>query len=166
MVKSKSNRYIVHPNEIDLKNVLVDIPEIRNHIPQRFEMEMLSAIVFADSESMRCAGRRNVTGDDFWVRGHMPGMPLMPGVLMCEAAGQLASYFTQKYDLLGGDFVVLGGIDKVRFRGTVVPGDCLVLACELIKIRRGRMVTCRFQGIVGERIVMEGELKGVPFANP
>ena len=50
----------------------------------------------------------------------------------------------------------------VRFRDPVLPGDRLIVMCALDKIRRGRMVICRFQGIVGENIVVEGILKGIP----
>ena len=53
----------------------------------------------------------------------MPGYPLMPGVVMCEAAAQLSSYFAVKYDLLGCDVIGLGGIENVRFRGSVFPGQ-------------------------------------------
>ncbi len=63
-------------------------------------MEQINAVVLEDCERAICVGYKDVRDDEFWVSGHMPGMPLMPGVLMCEAAAQLASYFTQKYDLL------------------------------------------------------------------
>ena len=59
----------------------------------------------------------------------MPGMPLMPGVVMCEAAAQMCSYHSQRHNLLGAEMVGFGGMDDVRFRGTVVPGDRLVVAC-------------------------------------
>jgi 3-hydroxymyristoyl/3-hydroxydecanoyl-(acyl carrier protein) dehydratase len=74
----------------------------------------------------------------------------------------LCGYFTQKYDLLGVPMVGFGGLDDVRFRDVVVPGDRLVLACQLIKLRRHRMIVSRFEGHVGNRMVVEGELKGVP----
>ena len=93
-------------------------------------MEQLTAIVFDDVERGICVGYKDVSPHEFWVRGHMPGMPLMPGVIMCEAAAQLCSYHVQKHNLLGAEMVGFGGLDDVRFRGTVVPGDRLVIACE------------------------------------
>ena len=57
-------------------------------------MEQLTAIVHVDPEKHLVAGYKDVGNDEFWVRGHMPGYPLMPGVLMCEAAAQLCSYYT------------------------------------------------------------------------
>ena len=147
---------------IDLNQVCADIDTIRKYNPQRFEMEHLTAIVHEDSEHFRCVGYKDTTPDEFWVRGHMPGMPLMPGVIMLEAIAQMCSYFVQKYDLLGAAMVGFGGLEDVRFRDPVVPGDRLYLLCELEKVRRGRMIVSRFQGVVGDRVVVEGVLKGIP----
>ena len=61
------------------------------------------------------------------MRGHMPGYPLLPGVLMCEAAAQLCSCYIVTSGLLEGDFIGFGGMENVRFRGPVRPGDRLVL---------------------------------------
>ncbi len=154
--------YIVDPAEVDFDNVLADIEEIRKYNPQRFEMEQLTAIVYTDTEEMVCAGYKDVTDKEFWVAGHMPGMPLMPGIVMCEAAAQVCSYVTQRFDLLGAEMVGFGGLEDVRFRGPVRPGDRLLIACQRTKVRRGRMIVCRFQGTVGDAIVVDGCIKGVP----
>lgn len=154
--------YIVDPNSLDFGNIIADIDEIRRHNAQRFEMEQLTAVIFEDREKFRCAGFKDVTNDEFWVRGHMPGMPLMPGVVMLEAVAQLCSYFAHKYDLLGEGMVGFGGLEEVRFRDPVLPGTRLVLMCELLKARRNRMIVCRFQGLVGLNIAVEGILKGIP----
>ena len=92
----------------------------------------------------------------------MPGMPLMPGVLMCEAAAQLASYFVQKNDILGCEMVGFGGLDGVRFRGAVRPGDRLVIQCKQKRVRRGAIVLCDFMGFVNENLVVEGSIRGIP----
>ena len=89
-------------------------------------------------------------------------MPLLPGVLMCEAAAQMCSYFTVKYDFLGTKMVGFGGLDEVRFRDPVFPGNRLVMVSQMLKLRRGAMVVCRFQGFVGQSLVVEGQIKGVP----
>lgn len=146
----------------DLSRVTADIEVIRKYNPQRFEMEQLTAIVMEDTEHHRCIGFRDTDENEFWVRGHMPGMPLMPGVIMCEAAAQLASYYTQRHDLLGSEMVGFGGLEEVRFRDPVRPGDRLYIAIELLKARRGRMIICQFQGFMEDRIVVEGKIKGIP----
>ncbi len=148
-------------SEYDVNHVIADQDEIRRYNLQRFEMEQLTAVVYADTTRGICAGYKDLTDDEFWVRGHMPNVPLMPGVMMCETAAQLSSYFAQKYDLLGCKVVGLGGLEEVRFRGTVVPGDRLVVVVERLKVRRNAMILCRFQGFVSESLVVEGKIMGI-----
>ena len=146
----------------DVDQPIADIEEIRKYNPQRHEMEQLTAVLYEDLENHCCAAVKDLTDSEFWVRGHMPGMPLMPGVVMLEAVAQLSSYFTQKYDLLGSEMVGFGGLDSVRFRGVVSPGDRLILLVKMVKTRRGRMIVADFQGIVGDTVVLEGTLRGIP----
>lgn len=153
---------IVELSKLDFDNPIADIEDIRAKNPQRFEMEQLTAIVYEDNDKHICVGYKDISKDEFWVRGHMPGMPLMPGVVMLEAAAQLCSYYVQKHDMLGSPMVGFGGLEDVRFRDPVVPGSRLILMCELSKIRRGRMLVSRFQGVVGEAIAVEGVIKGIP----
>jgi 3-hydroxyacyl-[acyl-carrier-protein] dehydratase len=89
-------------------------------------------------------------------------MALMPGVVMLESIAQLCSFVTQRYDLLGAEIVGFGGLEDVRFRGLVLPGDRLIVMCKLEKVRRGKMIVCRFQAVVKDQIVVEGNLKGIP----
>jgi 3-hydroxyacyl-[acyl-carrier-protein] dehydratase len=153
---------IVDLSTIDFNNVVADIDEIRKYNRQRFEMEQLTAVVYVDTERHICVGYKDLSHDEFWVRGHIPSMPLMPGVVMLEAAAQMCSYYVQKQNLLGAEMVGFGGLEDVRFRDPVLPGSRLVLMSQLIKARRGRMLVSRFQGVVGESVVVEGVLKGVP----
>ena len=127
-------------------------------------MEQLTAIVFDDPKTNTCVGYRDLTHDEFWVSGHMPGSPLMPGVMMCEAAAQVCTYHSHRHDLLGCELMGFGGLDEVRFRGIVVPGNRLVLACRVIGVRRNRMITFEFQGFVDTRLICEGQIRGVPLS--
>ncbi|HEX6962799.1 MAG TPA: 3-hydroxyacyl-ACP dehydratase FabZ family protein [Lacipirellula sp.] len=156
-----ANDLIVDPAHLDLDRVVADIKEIRRWIPQRDAMEQLTAIVLDDVERHICVGYRDLADSEFWVSGHMPGFPLMPGVIMCEAAAQVLSYHVQRNDLSGVDVVGFGGIDNVKFRGVVRPGDRLVVAVQTTKHRRGRLVACRFQEFVGESLVCEGQITGI-----
>ena len=153
---------ILDPATLDFSNIIADQAEIRKYNPQRFEMEQITAIIHEDTTRQVCVGYKDVTLDEFWVRGHMPNMPLMPGVMMLEAAAQMCSYFSQKYDLLGAAMVGFGGLEEVRFRDPVIPGDRLVLMCEMTRLRRGRIVVTKFQGFVRNSMVVEGVLKGIP----
>lgn len=153
---------ILDPSTLDLSKIVADAETIRKYNPQRFEMEQLTAIVYEELENHICAGYKDISYDEFWVRGHMPNMPLMPGVVMLEAAAQMCSYFSQKHDLLGAAMVGFGGLEDVRFRDPVIPGDRLVLVCQMTKLRRGRIVVTKFQGFVKDSIAVEGVLKGIP----
>jgi 3-hydroxyacyl-[acyl-carrier-protein] dehydratase len=153
---------IVDFSEYDLSRVLADQAEIRRYNPQRHEMEQLTAVVYEDAQRYAAAGYKDITDHEFWVRGHMPGMPVMPGVVMCEAAAQLCNYMTMKYDLLGAKMVGFGGLDEVRFRDPVVPGDRLVVCVALLRARRGAIVVSRFQEFVRQSLVCEGIIKGIP----
>ncbi|MGA2799306.1 MAG: beta-hydroxyacyl-ACP dehydratase [Thermoguttaceae bacterium] len=150
---------ILEFSEYDLNDVVADIEEIRLYNPQRYEMEQLTAICYEDLVHNVCVGYKDLRQDEFWVRGHMPNMPLMPGVIMCEAAAQLASYYSHKYKLMEG-VIGFGGLDDVRFRGVCRPGDRFVIVSRLLKLRRSLM-TCEFQCFVGRDMVCEGILKGI-----
>ena len=154
---------IVDLASIDFSNIVADLDEIRRHNPQRDAMEQLTAIVLDDPERQICVGYRDLADEgEFWHSGHMPGIPLMPGVIMCEVAAQVCSFHSHRHDLLGCDVMGFGGLDNVRFRGIVHPGDRLTVACQVTNVRRGRMVAARFQGFVGESRACEGEIRGVP----
>jgi 3-hydroxyacyl-[acyl-carrier-protein] dehydratase len=153
---------ILDPSEYDLDHVIADIEVIRRHNPQRFEMEQLTAIVYDNRERGICVGYKDVTDDEFWVRGHMPGMPLMPGVIMCEAAAQLCCFHVERHQLMDGKMMGFGGLDEVRFRGTVVPGDRLVIVSEKLQLRPGAMIRSRFQCFVRDQLVCEGQIRGIP----
>jgi 3-hydroxyacyl-[acyl-carrier-protein] dehydratase len=149
-------------SKLDFSRPLYDIDAIRRINPQRNQMEHLTAIVYMDTEGHGLVGYKDVGEDEFWVAGHMPGYPLMPGVIMCEAAAQLASFYSQKTKLVGGDFVGFGGMDEVRFRLPVYPKTRLVLAAKLKQLRPNRMAIFDFQGIVNSDIVFTGQMMGVP----
>ncbi|OYV84519.1 MAG: beta-hydroxyacyl-ACP dehydratase, partial [Planctomycetia bacterium 21-64-5] len=105
---------IIDVSQLDYNRVIADLDTIRRYNPQRYEMEQLTAIVYEDVEGKLGVGYKDVRADEFWARGHMPGMPIMPGVMLCECAAQLCSYLSQKYDLLGADVLGFGGMDQVR----------------------------------------------------
>ncbi|OHB70872.1 MAG: beta-hydroxyacyl-ACP dehydratase [Planctomycetes bacterium RBG_13_63_9] len=153
------NPPILDFSEYDLENVVADVEEIRRYNAQRHEMEQLTAVCYEDHQRHIVVGYRDLGPDEFWARGHMPGMPLMPGVIMCEAAAQLASYYTQRYGLMDG-MVGFGGLEQVRFRGVVRPGDRFVIVNRLLKVRRV-IITCEFQCFVDRNLVCEGILKGI-----
>lgn len=154
---------VVHldPARLDTTHVLADAEAIQRVNPQRFEMLQLTAIVHVDPLNHIFAGYKDVGGDEFWARGHMPDYPLFPGVLMCEAAAQLCSYYIVTQGVLEGDFVGFGGMENVRFRGRVHPGDRLVLIAKAKRVDRRKSVF-DVQGFVGSTMVFHADIMGVP----
>jgi 3-hydroxyacyl-[acyl-carrier-protein] dehydratase len=152
---------LIDPAATDTSHVLVDREGIARHNPQRFEMIQLTAINYVDSENKLVVGYKDVGADEFWVRGHMPDYPLMPGVLMCEAAAQLSSFLCGQVKIQKEGFIAFGGMEDVRFRGQVRPGDRLVLVAKALRLHR-RHTMFDSQGFVGPNMVYHGRIIGVP----
>lgn len=146
---------------IDLNTVLYGPDEIRKYNPQRDLFEMLDAISWVDGPAGRIAGYKDVKDSEFWVPGHIPGRPLFPGVLQIELAAQVSSFFTGK--IMGWEgFLGFGGVDEVRFRQQVTPGNRLHVIAER-QWARHRRVNCKTQGIVNGALVFEATITGVQF---
>ena len=160
------NAPLVDFSEFDISKPIATREQIEAINPHRFEMALLDGILFEEVETKRIVGYRDVPEDEFWVRGHMPGMPLMPGVIMCECAAQLSSYFAIKNKIVGDGIIGLGGLDDVRCRGPVKPGDRFVMMIQATKIRKGALFLCDFQGFIDEKLVVDGVIKGVPLPDP
>jgi 3-hydroxyacyl-[acyl-carrier-protein] dehydratase len=152
----------IDPTTLDLSKPIAGIDQIRTVLPHRFEMEMLTAIVLLDPAHKRIVGYKDLTPNDFWVRGHMPGYPLFPGVLMCEAAAQLCCYYNVSLKVNDpGVLMGLGGIEEARFHRPVRPGERLVLIGTGIKVHR-RLTRFRTVGYVGAEKAFETLVIGVP----
>jgi len=149
------------PAGLDLNRVVADQEAIRRVNLQRFELEQLNAIVYIDPTQHLIVGYKDVRPDEFWVRGHMPGYPLLPGILMCEAAAQLCSYYTASQSVVQGDFIGFGGMDNVHFRSPVRPGERLVLVGKALKLHR-RQTLFNCQGFVGTTMVFDADILGMP----
>jgi len=151
---------LVDLDSIDLEHVLMEPEEIRKYNPHRYEMEQLSGVLHLDRDAGRIVAFKEVRDDEFWVRGHIPGRPLLPGVLMVEAAAQMCSLY---YKVVQEDsrFLGFGGMDGVKFRGQVAPGDRLILLGRVREIR-SRRACFDTQGIVNGRLVMEARITGMP----
>lgn len=152
-------QFIFDISEIDLDTVLFDQQEIRKMNPQRGAMEHLDAVIWCDPVAQRILGKKIVREDEFWVPGHIPGRPLLPGVIMIEAAAQLACFYTKYYLKMDG-FIGFGGTGETKFRAEVRPGMTLYLLTHHTWTRHGRVGSI-VQGVVNGQLAFETSIVGV-----
>jgi 3-hydroxyacyl-[acyl-carrier-protein] dehydratase len=153
---------LVDLTTIDLSRPVLDEDELRSLLPHREEFQMVDAIVHLDPVKGVVVGVKEWSAEPWWARGHVPGRPLLPGVLMVEGAAQTASVLIKK---AGGwpaeRFIGLAGLEGVRFRGAVVPPARIHYVASSLSVST-RMARVPAQCLLGARIVMEMELLGVP----
>ena len=139
------------------KSIVLDILEIQKVLPHRYPFLLVDRIV--DLVPMkRVVGIKNVTMNEPFFQGHFPGYPVMPGVLILEAMAQTGGFLLLNTENdPSGKLVYFTGINKVKFRKPVVPGDQLRFEVEFLKLRRN---ICKMKGLafVDDRMVCEAEL--------
>ena len=114
---------------------MLDKEGIKNIIPQRDPFLMIDEVEeFVPGES--CTAYKNVSEDEYYFKGHFPGNPIMPGVLIVESLAQTGAVAILSMEENKGRNALFGGIDKLRFKKQVVPGDRLKLEVKIIK-RKG-----------------------------
>jgi 3-hydroxyacyl-[acyl-carrier-protein] dehydratase len=133
------------------------IEEIQQLLPHRYPFALVDRII--DFVPAKLAvGIKNVTFNEPHFQGHFPGKPIMPGVLIVEAMAQVGGVvLTQMADVQGGLFM-FAGIDGVRFRRPVVPGDQLVMTVELLSVKGRRFGKMRGRAEVNGQLACEGDL--------
>lgn len=135
---------------------MLDSREIQKIIPHRYPFLLVDRIIELE-EGKRAVGIKNVTINEPFFIGHFPQYPVMPGVLIMEALAQVGAVALLKMPQFEGKIGFLAGLEEVRFRRQVVPGDVLRLEVELIKLR-GTIGKGVGRAYVGEELAAEGEL--------
>ena len=115
---------------------MLDARQIQEIIPHRYPMLLVDRILELEP-GVRAVGVKNVSHGDAFFVGHFPGYPVMPGVLIVEALAQVGAVALLRMPEYRGKLAFFAGIDGVRFKRPVVPGDVLRLEVELGKLRRG-----------------------------
>jgi 3-hydroxyacyl-[acyl-carrier-protein] dehydratase len=146
---------------IDLDHVRVTREKIYETLPHAYEFQLLDGLLYMDEQRNTAVAYHDVSEDAFWVRGHLPGRPLFPGILMIEAAAHLASFMASRLSQYSGRFLGLAGVGNARFRDTVLPGTRLHILASPIEIKARRMIWAT-QGVVDGRLVFEAEICGMP----
>jgi len=146
-------------SRIDPDQVLYSRDDIYGVLPQQFEFRQLDAICYHDPVERIAVAVREVREDEWWTRGHVPGMPIFPGVLMLEAVAQLSAYVCKYIDGFEG-MIAYGGIDDCKFRGAVVPPARLLLLCREAE-NRSRRIVCETQALLDGTLVFEARITGL-----
>lgn len=134
---------------------MFDVEEIQAVLPHRYPFLLVDRILEMEP-GKRAVGLKSVTFNESFFQGHFPGHPVMPGVLVLEAMAQVGGVLLLSMTGNEGKLAYFGGIDKVRFRKPVVPGDQLITEVELLK-NRGGIGKVRVTGRVDRHVVCEGE---------
>ncbi len=142
----------------------LDALQIQLIIPHRYPFLLVDRIIDLEA-GKRAVGIKNVTMGDGFFQGHFPGYPVMPGVLIVEAMAQVGAVALLLLPEYQGQMAFFAGIDKVRFKRQVKPGDTLHLKIELGQLRRGFGTGSGTATVDGE-IACRGELMFALAPNP
>ncbi|NPE21653.1 3-hydroxyacyl-[acyl-carrier-protein] dehydratase FabZ [Fusibacter sp. A1] len=136
--------------------MILEAKDIQKIIPHRYPFLLVDRIIELEA-GVKAVGIKNVTVNEPFFPGHFPGNPIMPGVLQVEALAQVGAVALLSQDEFKGKLAVFAGIDNLRFKKQVLPGDTLRLEVEIVSIRRnigkGNAVA-----YVGDKVACKGEI--------
>lgn len=133
------------------------VEEIQQLLPHRYPFALVDRII-EYVPGKKAVGIKNVTFNEPHFPGHIPNRPLMPGVLMVEAMAQVGGVILMQLPDMEGKFFAFAGIDKIRFRRPVTPGDQLIMTVELLSLKRKRIAKMQGRGEVDGQLAVQGEM--------
>ena len=134
----------------------LDIVQIKALLPHRYPFLLVDRVLEMEP-GVRAVGYKNLTANEEFFNGHFPFKPIMPGVLMLEALAQLGCLCVLSREEFRGSLMVFAGVDNVKFRTMVVPGDRLDMEIVLTKMRPP-IGKARVVAKVADKIACEGEI--------
>lgn len=135
---------------------IIDVNRIREIIPHRYPFLLVDRITYLDP-GIKAIGYKNITSNEPFFQGHFPGNPIMPGVLIIEALAQLGCVAMLIKEEYKGMIGLFAGIDGVRFKKPVIPGDKLILQVELLKLK-GPIGKFKAEARVDDQLAAEAEV--------
>jgi 3-hydroxyacyl-[acyl-carrier-protein] dehydratase len=135
----------------------LDIKEILKHLPHRYPFLLVDRILEGE-KNKSLVGLKNVSANEPFFQGHFPSEPIMPGVLILEGMAQVGGILAYHSlpDMIGSKLIYFAGIDKVRFRKPVVPGDQLIFEMVVLK-HKGKIWKMEGKAKVEDEVVAEAE---------
>lgn len=155
--EESNSQIAANPANPATANTVLTVEEIQELLPHRYPFALVDRII-EYVPGQRAVGIKNVTFNEPHFQGHFPGRSLMPGVLIVEAMAQVGGVVLTQLPELEGGLFLFAGIDKVRFRRPVVPGDRLIMTVELLYVKRRRFGKMQAKAEVDGQLVSEGEL--------
>ncbi len=138
------------------KKVIFDIDEIKKILPHRYPFLLVDKVIeFEEGKFIRAV--KNVTVNEIFFNGHFPEYPVMPGVLIVEALAQTGAILILKTLKKEGQIAFFAGIDKLRFKKQVRPGDQLILEVTPTKIK-GSVGKAKAEAYVDGELAVSGEI--------
>lgn len=136
---------------------ILSVEQIQQLLPHRYPFALVDRIIEYVPGKL-AVGIKNVTVNEPHFQGHFPQRPIMPGVLIVEAMAQVGGVVLTQLEEMDGSLFVFAGMDKVRFRRQVVPGDQLIMTVELLCVKRRRFGKMQARAEVDSQLAAEGEL--------
>ena len=136
---------------------ILDVNQIKKIIPHRYPFLLVDKIIEINIEEKTIVGIKNVTANEEFFNGHFPGNPVMPGVLMVEALAQTCGVLALQREENKGKLALFAGIEKVKFRRQVVPGDTLRLECK-VTVDRSKIMKAECVASVDGEVAVQSEL--------
>lgn len=139
------------------KRTILTVDQIQELLPHRYPFLLVDRVIeYVPGE--RAVGIKNVTVNEPYFQGHFPGRPIMPGVLIVEAMAQVGGVVLTQLPDAAGKLSLFAGIDKVRFRRPVIPGDQLIMTVELLSVKQRRFGKMQARAEVDGQLASAGEL--------
>ncbi|HEX7713951.1 MAG TPA: 3-hydroxyacyl-ACP dehydratase FabZ [Bacillota bacterium] len=135
---------------------MIDINEIKKMLPHRYPFLLVDRVLEIEPEK-RVVALKNVTANENFFNGHFPSKPVMPGVLIVECMAQAAGLVMLSEEKHKGKVPYFTGIDKARFRRTIVPGDQIIIEVEVLHLR-GNVGRVQAFAKVDNQIAAEAEM--------